>query len=87
VGAGIIDGDDGSIDAEKRDALITGRYRQRPSGRSIGLSRGCCGELSEKRSRAERRGDCRRVVPRCFSLGLSVDARWINCALVDVLVP
>jgi hypothetical protein len=32
VRAGIVDGDDDSIDTEKRDALITDRYRHRLSG-------------------------------------------------------
>jgi len=32
VRAGIVDGEDGSIDAEKRDALISDHYRHRLSG-------------------------------------------------------
>ena len=34
--AGIVDGDNGSIDTEKRDALITDRDRHRLSGWEIG---------------------------------------------------
>jgi hypothetical protein len=32
VCAGVVDGDDGSIDAEKREALVTDRHSDRLSG-------------------------------------------------------